>query len=140
MSGRSNIAFINSIVMLSVALMLDFWLVPMFGLMGAAVAGALVLVSINFLRLGEVWFLMRMQPFSRASLKPLVAALPAFTVGLMWRQWLPLDSFISLVLACLAVGGVYLLALLMLGLDQGDRVMIGAFRARVAYYFPGVKR
>ncbi len=140
MSGRSNIAFINSIVMLTVALVLDFWLVPAYGLMGAAVAGALVIASINLVRLGEVWFLMRMQPFSRASFKPLAAALPAFAVGLLWRQWLPLNSLVYLVLACLTVGGVYLLALLMMGLDQGDRVMIGAFRARITYHLPGTKR
>jgi O-antigen/teichoic acid export membrane protein len=140
MSGRSNIAFINSIVMVSVALALDFWLVPAYGLMGAAVAGALVIAAINLVRLGEVWFLMQMQPFSRASFKPLLAALPAFAVGLVWRQWLPLNSFVYLVLACLVVSGVYLVALLMMGLDHGDRVMIGAFQARITYHLPGTRR
>jgi len=139
MSGRSNIAFINSVVMLLIALALDFWLVPVYGLMGAAAAGAFVIASVNIVRLGEVWFLMRMHPFSRAYFKPLVAALPALAVGLLWRQWLPLHSFVYLVLACLVVGGLYLVALLMLGLDQGDRVMIEALRARFAHHFPGVK-
>ena len=139
MSGRSNIVFINSVVLLIVALALDFWLVPVYGLMGAAVAGAFVIASVNIVRLGEVWFLMRMHPFSRAYFKPLVAALPAFVVGLMWRQWLPLYSFVYLALACLTVGGFYLVSLLMLGLDQGDRVMIEALRARVAHHLPGAK-
>jgi len=139
MSGRSNIVFINSIVLLIVALALDFWLVPVYGLMGAAVAGAFVIASVNIVRLGEVWFLMRMHPFSRAYFKPLIAALPAFAVGLMWRQWLPLNSFVYLVLACLTVGGFYLVSLLMLGLDQGDRVMIEALRARVVHHLPGAK-
>ncbi len=140
MSGRSNIAFINSVVMVGVALTLDFWLVPAAGLMGAAVAGAVVIILINVIRLLEVWFLMRMHPFSRAFFKPLVAALPAALVGLAWWKWLPLTSFLYLVLACLAVGGVYLAALLVQGLDQGDRVMIEALRVRFAHRLPGVRR
>ena len=139
MSGRSNIAFINSVVMLIVALALDFWLVPVYGLMGAAVAGAFVIISVNIIRLGQVWFLMGMQPYSRAFFKPLVAALPALAVGLMWRQWLPLNSFVYLVLACLLVGGCYLAALLMQGLDKGDWVLIHALQARVAHHLPGAE-
>ena len=131
MSGRSNIAFINSVVTVMVALALDFWLVPRYGLMGAAFAGAVVISLVNLIRLGEVWVLMHVHPFSRPFLKPLVAALPGLAVGLAWRQWLPLDSFAYLVLACFAVGGAYLLALLMLGLDRGDRVMIEALRVRL---------
>ncbi len=131
MSGRSQIAFINSVVTVIVALALDFWLVPRYGLMGAAVAGAIVISLVNLVRLGEVWVLMHVHPFSRPFLKPLVAILPGLAVGLVWRQWLPLDSFIYLVLACFAVGGAYLLALLLLGLDRGDRVMIEALRVRL---------
>jgi hypothetical protein len=94
---------------------------------------------VNFARLVEVWFLMQVHPFSRSTLKPLAAALPGLAVGLAWRQWLPLGSFVYLVLACFAVGGVYLLALLLLGLDRGDRVMIEALRVRVLSMLPGAR-
>jgi hypothetical protein len=76
---------------------------------------------------------MKIHPFSRAFVKPLVAALPALAAGLIWQQWLPLHSLVNLVLACLVIGGFYLAALLVLGLDQGDRMMIEAFRARITY-------
>lgn len=137
MSGYSHIAFLNSMVTVVVALALDFWLVPRYGLLGAAIAGAAVIILANLARLGEVWVFMRMHPFSRASFKPLVAALPALAIGLAWRQWLPLHSFLHLALACLVVGGVYLLVLLLLGLDRGDRVMLEALRVRVAHQLPG---
>jgi O-antigen/teichoic acid export membrane protein len=139
MSGYSHIAFFNSVVTVVLALALDFWLVPRYGLMGAAIAGAVVIVLTNLARLGEVWVLMRAHPFSRAFLKPLVAALPALAAGLAWRQWLPLNSFLHLALACLVVGGVYLLALLLLGLDRGDRVMIEALRVRVMHHLPNAR-
>ncbi|HEY54103.1 MAG TPA: polysaccharide biosynthesis protein, partial [Caldilineae bacterium] len=131
MSGRSQIALINAVVTVVAALALDFLLVPRYGMMGAAFAGALIIILVNLARLGEVWFLMRLHPFSLAFLKPIMAALPGLAVGLSWRQWLPLSSFFHLALACLAVGGVYLLALRLLGLDQGDRVMIAALRVRL---------
>ena len=130
MTGRSDIVFANSIAVVLLSLGLDFWLVPAYGLVGGAAASAFSIAVLNLVRLGEVWVLMRMHPFSRAFLKPIIAAIPAIGVGLAWIRWLPLNSIIFLGLACLAVGLVYLAALLLLGLDEGDRLMIDALRTR----------
>lgn len=131
MSGRSTLALINSALTVLVALALDFWLVPSYGLMGAAVAGALVMALVNLIRLGEVWKLMHIHPFERSFLKPFAAGLAGLAAGLVWRQWLPLNNLRSLLAACLVVGIVYLIALLALGLDEGDRMVLGALRTRL---------
>ena len=71
---------------------------------------------------------LRSQSYLVLSRYPMVLGLP---LPLVTSTLLPLSSFFHLALACLAVGGVYLLALRLLGLDQGDRVMIAALRVRL---------
>ncbi|RME84171.1 MAG: flippase [Caldilineae bacterium] len=131
MSGRTDVTFLNSLLTLVLALILDFLLVPRLGLTGAATAGALVLAVVNLVRLAEVWALLRIHPFSLPYLKPFAAALPAALAGLAWNRWLPLQSLLYLAAACIAVGLVYLLALLALRLDEGDMAILKALRARL---------
>ena len=130
MSGRSDVAMVNAIVVVAVALGLDFWLVPAYGLNGAAVASALSLGLSNMLRLGEVYYLLRLHPFGIGFLKPMAAALPAALIGWLWLHWLPVNNIVFLALACAAIGVVYLTATLILRLDEGDRIMVAALKRR----------
>ncbi len=131
MIGRSDIAFINSVVTVIVAFALDFWLVPRFGLLGAGIAGFLSLALPNLLRLGQIWLLLHIHPFSRAFLKPLIASVPAAAVGLAWVHWLPLNSLFMFVAASAALGIVYLGVTLLLRLDAADRYLLSSLLLRV---------
>ncbi|NOZ49232.1 MAG: oligosaccharide flippase family protein [Chloroflexi bacterium] len=130
MSGRSDITFLNSLLTVVLALLLDFWLVPKAGLLGASIAGGTIMSLINIVRLVEVWKLMHMHPFSRAFVRPLIAAVPAGLAGAAWLRWLPLDHILLLAAACLALSLVYVAVLLALGLDEGDRLMLRALQTR----------
>lgn len=136
MSGRSDLTFANSLITVLLALVLDFLLVPGYGLLGAAVAGALVIALINLLRLAEVWWLMGIHPFAPAFLKPLLAALPAFIAGWAWLHWLPLRNILFLLAACVALSLVYLAGLLFLRLDEGDHLLLAAVRTRLRRFLP----
>ncbi len=130
MSGRSDITLFNSVMTVVIGLALDFWLVPRLGLTGAAIAGMVVIVLANLARLLEVWMLLHMHPFSKAYLKPFVAAIAGTAAGLIWLRWLPLTNVFYLAIACLIVGVAYLVVMLALGLDEGDRIVIATFRQR----------
>lgn len=130
MIGRSDIAFVNAVVNVAVALALDFWLVPRYGLMGAGIAGGLTLALPNLLRLGEIWVLLRIHPFSRPFLKPFIAAIPAAAAGLAWLRWLPLNSVLYLAAASSVMGLVYVAFTLLLRLDAADHMLLNALVAR----------
>ncbi len=131
MSGRSDITLMNSLLTVALALALDFWLVPRAGLLGAALAGSTIMALINFVRIWEVWHLLHIHPYSRAFVRPLLAAIPATLAGAAWQRWLPLTNIFYLAIACLLVAVVYTLALLAMGLDEGDRMMLDALRIRL---------
>ncbi len=140
MIGRSTLVAVNSVLAIGLSFALDFWLTPRFGLNGAALAAALSLAALNLLRLGEVWALLRLHPFSPAYLKPFAAALPTALAGLAWLRWLPMDNILHLAAACVASGLVYLAAIWLLRFDAGDRLMFDAFRTRLVRLAPGKRR
>ncbi len=140
MIGRSTLVAVNSVLAIGLSFALDFWLTPRFGLDGAALAAALSLAALNLLRLGEVWVVLRLHPFSFAYLKPFAAALPSALAGLAWLRWLPMENILHLAAACAASGLVYLAAIWLLRFDAGDRLMFDAFRTRLVRLAPGKNR
>jgi O-antigen/teichoic acid export membrane protein len=74
MTGRQKLELINSMVLVSVNVVLNLFLIPKYGLVGAAIATAVSLVSINLLRLVEVYILYQMHPYSKGHIKILIPA------------------------------------------------------------------
>ena len=124
MTGRSLLTLVNSVLMVGGALLLDFLLVPRWGLNGAALAGGLAIAGINLVRLGQVWWLLRLHPFARSQLKTVVAAVPAALVAMAWTRWSSWQNELNLAVACASVCLVYGLALSRLGFDEADRLFL----------------
>lgn len=140
MIGRSTLVAVNSVLAIGLSFALDFWLIPILGLNGAALAAALALAALNLVRMAEVWRLLGMHPFSPAYRKPFLAAVPATLMALAWLKWLPLRNLLFLAAASIAVGLVYLAALWLLRFDAGDHLMFDALRTRIVRLLPLKRR
>jgi len=103
MTGHPRYNLLNMVLTLSIALGLDFLLIPRYGAMGAAIGAAVSIFIVNIIRLIEVHGLLRMQPYTRSYFKPLLAGLGAAIIiiggnqvfyisSLNWRLivWSPL--------------------------------------------------
>jgi O-antigen/teichoic acid export membrane protein len=64
MTGKTPLKLFNSIILTALTLGLNFLLIPRWGLMGAATAALVARVTVNLLRLAEVFFLYRMLPYN----------------------------------------------------------------------------
>lgn len=136
MSGHPRLNLVNSIAVLVLSLGLDLVLIPRYGLLGAALAGAFGVTLVNLLRLVEVYVVLRIHPYNLKYLKPaaagLLAALPL--VGLhALLSGLPLVARVAVpaVAALLVYGGVVIL-----GLDEDDRVVLRALGRRLGRFLP----
>jgi O-antigen/teichoic acid export membrane protein len=111
MGGRSSLSVVNWGLALIVYLILNFLLIPDYGIEGAAVAWAASIVVRNVIPLFEVWVLMRLNPFSRAYFH--AAAVAVVSVG--GASALSVAQFghtiQGVVVALLVGGGLYLLML-----------------------------
>jgi len=115
-----------------VALILNWWLIPIWGMIGAAVADAVSIALLNIVGLLQIRFLVKLWPYDRRYFKGIIAGLGSagaiFLVG-----FLPMDAVIwrLLVVGIVAVL-VFALILYWQGLDQEDEIIFSAFRARLA--------
>jgi len=125
MSGHTRVKFVNSTTAVAASLVLNIMLIPVFGLLGAAMAALGATLVVNVLRIGQVWWLLRLQPYERSFLKPLVAGLVAmavgFAVGLVLTDS---PSLIRLAVGTAAVVLTYTLVVMRLGLTAEDRLVL----------------
>ncbi|WP_323173748.1 flippase [Natrialba sp. PRR66] len=119
MTDHQYVTLVNQWVLGVFNVGLNYILIQELGMIGAAVATASVLATVNLVRVGELWWLEGLFPYSHSFVKPLVAGVVAGVTMVMIR-----DLFSGLV--SLFVGGgmgvlVFGVILVVLGIEQGDR-------------------
>lgn len=127
-SGRVVLNMIDNVGVLLLNVVLNLYLIPRHGLLGSAVAWMTSLVVVNVARVLQVRTTMAMVPFDASSARGLVAALTALVAALGVSVAVPGA-------AAAAVGvpvtlGVYVGALLLLGLPPDDRLLFDELRRR----------
>lgn len=131
---RHHVAkLINSVLWLGLVIGGQFLLVPRYGLLGAALASVIATVSINLIRMMQVWALERVQPYELALVKPALAGAAAYLSG---RFALQVSSGRLALIQGLGVVVVYLGALLALGIEPEDRVIVGKVWRRARRLVP----
>lgn len=133
MSGRSRLNLFNALLMLLLNLSLGIWLVPQFNIVGAAISASLPLVVVNFLRLLQVHFALRIKAYSVSYWKPLLAA-SVSAIGLRSIQnslsQLQLGPQVFAYIILLLI--IYVGVLLALGLDASDKVVLNHIKRRLS--------
>jgi len=136
MSGKQDIELINTAVMLVLNIALNLWLIPVHGILGAAMATGVSFSLINVARIVEVYKLLGMHPYDTSYHKPLVAGvvvllLSAFLAmsGVLRTHWV-----ISMVTLSLA----YFIVLYLLGLGHEDEMIWAAVKRRIGSLYASV--
>lgn len=99
-------------------LILNYFFITEFGLIGAAAATAAVLGTLNIVRLIEVWYYEKMVPYSLNFLKPLIAIAVACGVVVGCSQFF--TGLVLIVGGGMLGGGVYLGLLILMGIETDD--------------------
>src|SRR6266545_2462874 len=132
MSGRPLWSTVDNLVALVLNVVLNLWLIPTHGILGAAMAWALALAIVNLARVVQVWCIMRMLPFDLGVLKGVLAGAGALAAGLLARQWVAMAAIpLATALGLVQVGVVYLALLAVLGIGAEDRLVLRTLLRRV---------
>jgi O-antigen/teichoic acid export membrane protein len=135
MAGRPYLNMFNNGFWLATNILLNLWLIGDYGLLGAAWGATLSALAAGTLRLAQLYLIHNILPFSRAQLKPLLAALGGALAGWLCSQASPKGLIWSLVLPLGAFLAVYLAALRALGLSSEDRLMLQRAKAPLKRLF-----
>jgi O-antigen/teichoic acid export membrane protein len=126
MSGRPTLNMANNIAGLLLNIALNIVLIPRYGIVGSAIAWAVVLVLMNIARVTQVRLTMDMLPFGGGTAKALLAAFGAAAVGVAAR--IAFAGAAGLVIGAPLIGLTYLGLTIALGITREDRLVIAALR------------
>ncbi|MBI3948844.1 MAG: oligosaccharide flippase family protein [Acidobacteria bacterium] len=121
MSGHSKISLANRLATSVVALGFNIWLIPRYGILGAAIACVAAAVAGNLLASGIVYVMMGLHPIHRSYLKALAAGLVATIAGKVCQGVFTGNKYLALISQGVVVLVSYGVALLLLGLDREDK-------------------
>lgn len=125
MSGLNRVKLFNSIIQVTLAVGINVYLIPRWGLMGAAVAVLITVSVMNLLRMVEVFVVYKIHPFNRILFKPFTAGFAALIVVLILGNLIDVErNLVTLVIGVAVVLAIYVGVLRILGLPEDDRRVI----------------
>ena len=133
MCGKQDIILINNVAMVAVNVTLNFWLIPIYGLLGAAIAIGVSRTLEGIARLLEINAFLGIHPFDKKYLKPVSSGTAALAMALFIKARAGTEKLglMGLVIAVSTIMVVYVLILCAFGLDTEDRTMIGTMRKKL---------
>jgi len=136
MTGHSALNLVNSLVVGAVAFVLNWFLIPIWGLYGAGFATAVAASTNILLATVEIWVLYRIALRPRAVFRPILAG--AAGVGaFVLISFAPIDGFLLNAAKAVVSLGVYLGVLFALGIEAQDREVLRSMTKRSP---PGERR
>lgn len=124
MTGRIKTVFFNSLVFLALNVILNYLLIPEYGIVGAAIATGSSIAFVNILRLAEVYILLRMHPFKMNFIKPCVAGLVSSLPLFFILKNISSVSMFGMIALSLLFTGVYALLMYVLKLEDDDEYVL----------------
>lgn len=132
MTGYPKINLLNSVLVFGLNIALNLYLIPRYGIMGAAWATTVALGVLALLRIAEVWAIHRMQPLTLKHGKPLLAGILAWAVCWAANRFIfDWHTVVVLLLGAIIFVSVYAAATYVLRLDADDRAILAAVRRKL---------
>ncbi len=123
-SGRVYLNLLNSFTVCVICLILNFLLIPRFGIIGAAMATGISLTGINLIRLIQVAKFLRLNPLNKKMGKPFFSAMAAFLFTFLLKNMISLTGIIWLILYAIIFLSFYATILYISGLEKEDSLIM----------------
>jgi len=131
MTGRQDVEFYNGLILLIINVVLNIWLIPIYGGLGAAIATGTSLVLIHIARLVEVCKLFRIHPYDINFIKPVVAGIITAFFALIIALLFDMNRWYLMIAFAFAIFLFYTIVLLMIGLDKVDKEILYVAKKKV---------
>jgi O-antigen/teichoic acid export membrane protein len=137
MTGKQKLELINSLGLVILNIVLNFLLIPQYGIMGAAIATAVSVISINILRLVEVYKLYQMHPYSKDYIKILVPAVVSVLLILCLHS-LIIQYMWNAIINILIITLSFITYLKIAGLDDEESYILSLLKQKFSLKLRGV--
>ncbi len=132
MSGRQKIEFYNTLGGFIMNLVLNFLLIPKFGIVGAAIATGISLLSLHLVRLFEIIYYLNLWPFSRKYYKGLCVGSAVALLAIIVKSGITSLTYLpSLILTTVVVFSSFIGMVWLLKFDEEDELIFMVIKQRV---------
>ncbi|HSK88895.1 MAG TPA: polysaccharide biosynthesis C-terminal domain-containing protein, partial [Anaerolineales bacterium] len=136
--GYTKLKLVNNIISITLSIGLNVLLIPRFGIVGAAVSALIVFTALNSIRILQVYYLMRLLPYNRSFLKPVVAASTAFLLIFFVKQWLSVgDNIFFVAIYAFVILAVFAAMIWLMGISSEDRMLLDRVLQKTRKRFKG---
>ncbi|MEK6647639.1 MAG: flippase, partial [Candidatus Firestonebacteria bacterium] len=94
MTGKQRVEMYNSLVMVAINIAMNCFLIPKYGCLGAAIATGASIGVINLVRLVEVYFLCKIQPYNMNYIHWIMCGAIASIVLYIFDKYLLIDDYL----------------------------------------------
>lgn len=133
MSGRSKLNLVNTLFVFAAVMVLNFFLIPRYGVIGAALSMGSALIMINIIRLVEVFLILKIHPYRLDFFKPLIAGIIASSFIFLLKYFLLKNGCSVLVLSLLAMLLliIYALIIYILKISDEDKFILSKIKLKI---------
>lgn len=131
MSGKQDIMMYNTFGVCILNIILNYILIPRYGMIGASVATGISIIILNIIMLVEVYLLMKMHPYNWKFLKPAIFGMISFGIILFMKNiLLNFNWFLQLLVYISLFIVIFVCLMVKWGIDGEDKFIINVFKMR----------
>ena len=122
MSGHTKLVLFNSIGTFILNFGLNIWLIPIYGILGAAIATLTSLTILGLIRVTQVYFILKINFLNLKLIKPILSGLVCYSVLIVIKPLIiEYSTFITLFIAIFTSIFVFGLILFLLKIEDEDK-------------------
>ncbi len=132
MTGRQKMEMFNSLTTIVINIVLCHLLIPKYGSYGAAIATGISIASINLIRMGEVYFLFKIQPYNMSFVQGVISGVVSIMALYFQTMYLSgYSTIIRLVANSFTVITIFIIFCFIKGTNNEDRLILEALAKKI---------
>ena len=106
----------STLILIVITVLLNYWLIPIYGILGAAIGTASAIIIYNLLKLFFVWIKFSVQPFKKKIL--LVILIGGATLGIIFQVPTFFNTYADILIRSIIICGLYLIPIISLKISE----------------------
>lgn len=133
LTGRQKLFIVDTIISLILNITLSFFLIPKYGIIGAAIGSAASIALVNLLAVIQVYLILKMHPYSKKYYKQSLAGIISFISASYLYDLIKLNGLASIAIISLCCLIIYSSSLIMLGLEPEEKAIFQQIAKKFNY-------
>lgn len=120
---KTKLLFLNTMVGAGMNVLLNYLLIPIYGIIGAAIATGFAYLLIAALHASQIYCITKINPFKSNSIKALVISFSILILMILFKFY-TITNIFYLIITCIIIAGVYFVLLLITRTFEREDVKI----------------